>query len=160
MRRLLLLMFATLMVLAGTAAADAGPRTFTAHLSGDQEVPAADTAAQGQVVLKVARDGQSIDYRLLVGNIDDVLMAHLHLAPAGSNGGVVAWLYPDGPPPNLIEGRVNGVLATGTITADDLTGPLAGADLDALVDALASDGIYANVHTPDFPGGEIRGQVD
>lgn len=149
-----------MMLLVGTTVADAGPRTFTAHLTGDQEVPPADTAAQGQIVLKVARDGQSIDYRLNVGNIDDVSMAHLHLAPAGSNGGVVAWLYPDGPPPQVIEGRVSGTLATGTITADDLVGPLAGATIDDLVDALSSDGIYANVHTPDFPGGEVRGQLD
>ncbi len=148
------------LALAGSVAvADAGPPTHTAHLTGGQEVSAVDTAAQGQLVLRESADGTSIDYRLIVANIDDVLMAHLHLAPAGSNGGVVVWLYPDGPPPQLIPGRTNGTLATGTITADDLVGGLAGQDLDALVEAIEAGGVYVNVHTPDHPGGEIRGQL-
>ncbi len=160
MRRIRLTMAAAVLALAGmVGVADAAPPTSTAHLQGRQEVPAVDTGAQGQLVLKVARDGQSIDYRLIVANIDDVLMAHLHMAPAGDNGGVVVWLYPDGPPPQLIPGRTNGILATGTITADDLVGVLAGQDIDDLVDAIGAGDIYVNVHTPAHPSGEIRGQV-
>ncbi len=131
----------------------------TAHLQGAQEVPAADSNAQGQLVMKVAADGDSIDYRLIVSNIDDVLMAHLHLAPAGQNGGIVVWLYPDAPPPQLIPGPTNGTLATGTITADDLVGALAGMQISDLVAAVRAGNIYANVHTPTFPGGEVRGQL-
>lgn len=160
MRRIRLTMAAAVLALAGmVGVADAAPPTTTAHLQGSQEVPAVDTGAQGQLVLKVARDGQSIDYRLIVANIDDVLMAHLHMAPAGANGGVVVWLYPDGPPPQLIPGRTNGILATGTITADDLVGGLAGQEIDDLVDAIDAGDIYVNVHTPAHLGGEIRGQV-
>jgi hypothetical protein len=32
-------------------------------------------------------------------------------------------------------------------------------DFDALTDALFSNSAYANVHTANFPAGEIRGQV-
>ncbi len=161
MRRLFITLTVSLMLLASAVVAQAAPRAWTAHLSGDQEVPAVETRATGQAVLKVGRDGESIDYKLIVANIEDVSMAHLHLAPAGENGDVVTWLYPeDGPPPALIEGRSDGILARGTITEDDLVGPLAGEDLDALLEEIADGLIYVNVHTVANPGGEVRGQVD
>jgi hypothetical protein len=117
------------------------------------------TRAQGQAVFQLSRDGTELSYRLIVANIQDVLMSHIHMAPAGTNGGVVVWLYPSGPPPQLIEGRVSGVLATGTITAADLTGALAGQPLSALVDAIRAGNTYVNVHTSAVPSGEIRGQI-
>lgn len=153
-------MAAAVLALAGTVGiADAGPRTTTAHLQGGQEVPAAETNAQGQFVMKVAPDGERIDHRLIVANIDDVFMAHLHMAPAGQNGGVVVWLYPDSPPPQPIPGPTNGTLATGTITADDLVGSTEGAELGDLLDAVDAGNIYVNVHTDAFPAGEVRGQL-
>jgi hypothetical protein len=118
-----------------------------------------DTDAQGQATFKLSKDGESIEYKLIASNIDNVLMAHIHLAPAGVNGGIVVWLYPDGPPPQLIQGTFNGVLAQGVITEADLVGDLAGQDLDALVDAMLAGNTYVNVHTTANPGGEIRGQL-
>lgn len=137
----------------------AGSAAYTAHLSGDQEVPPVATRATGQAVLKLSADGTELSYRLIVANIQDVTQAHLHLAPAGENGDVVAFLYPSQPPAQLIPGRSSGVLATGTITTADLVGPLAGQSLGDLVDAMDSGGVYVNVHTLDNPGGEVRGQV-
>jgi hypothetical protein len=135
------------------------PRNFVAPLEGAQEVPPVDTRARGMAHFQLSRDGSEVSYRLIVANIEDVLMAHIHLAPAGVNGPVVVWLYPDTPPPQLIEGRFSGVLATGTFDASDLVGPLAGADLEDLLDAMAAEGTYVNVHTADNPPGEIRGQI-
>ncbi len=137
----------------------AGPRNFRAHLNGAQEVPPANTRAQGQAIFQLSKDGESLRYKLIVANIENVTMAHIHLAPADANGPVVAWLYPEGPPPQLIEGRFNGVLAEGVITADDLVGPLAGADLGDLVDEIIAGNTYVNVHTSQFPAGEVRGQI-
>ena len=134
-------------------------RTFGTHLSGDQEVPAVDTDAQGQAIFKVAKDGESISYKLIVANIDEVLMAHIHVAPAGTNGGIVVWLYPDGPPPQLIPGRSDGVLAQGVITADDLVGALEGQGLEALIAEMEAGNTYVNVHTTTNGGGEVRGQI-
>lgn len=138
----------------------ADPKNAHTHLTGDEEVPAVDTNAQGQLTLRLSADGETLSYRLIASNIENVLMAHLHMAPAGSNGGVVVWLYPSGPPPVLIEGRHDGVLAEGEITAASLVGALAGADLSLLIDMIEAGTIYANVHTTQYRGGEIRGQVE
>lgn len=160
MRRLFALAIAVALALAVALPAGAGSgRHFNTHLTGSQEVVPVDTNAQGQATFELSKDGESIEYRLNVANIDDVLMAHIHLAPAGVNGGIVVWLYPAAPPPQLIEGRFSGVLAQGVITADDLVGDLAGQDLDALLDAMMAGDTYVNVHTTANPGGEIRGQI-
>jgi hypothetical protein len=143
---------------AGPVLASSG-KNFTAHLSGSEEVPAADTRATGQAIFRLSSDGESLYYKLIVANIENVSMAHIHLAPAGVNGPVVAWLYPGAPPPSLIPGRFSGVLAEGTITADSLVGPLAGMSLSDLVDAIMAGNTYVNVHTSQYPGGEVRGQI-
>jgi hypothetical protein len=97
---------------------------------------------------------------LNTANIENVTQAHIHLGPAGGTGGIVVWLYPGSPPLQLIPGRSDGVLATGVITAGDLVGALAGQPLSALMDAINAGNAYVNVHTLQFPPGEIRGQID
>jgi hypothetical protein len=130
------------------------------HLSGDEEVPVRATDAQGQAIFQVSDDGSAISYKLIVANIENVTQAHIHLAPAGANGGIVAWLYPAAPPSKLIPGRTQGILGEGEITASSLVGALSGQPLSALLDAMRDGGTYVNVHTSQFPPGEIRGQVD
>lgn len=148
----------SLVLLAALPLAAAQPvQNFRAPLEGGQEVPAVDTHARGLAKFQLRSDG--LHYRLIVANIEDVLMAHIHLAPAGQNGPVVVWLYPAGPPPVLIPGRFNGVLATGVIADGDLVGPLAGMTLDDLVAEINAGNAYVNVHTVANPGGEIRGQI-
>lgn len=145
---------------AGTVAARGHQRNFRTHLVGGNEVPPVETDAQGQAVFQFDRTGERLRYKLIAANIEDVLMAHVHLAPAGQNGGVVVWLYPEGgPPPSLIEGRFDGVLASGVVTADDLVGSLAGESLSSLAEAMRAGETYVNVHTTAHPGGEIRGQI-
>jgi hypothetical protein len=133
-------------------------RNFRTHLSGDQEVPPVQTQAQGQLILQLSKDGAVLDYKLIVANIEDVTQAHLHLGAAGVNGPPVAFLF--GPvDPMDPTGRVDGILAEGSITAADLINPLAGQPLSALIEAMRAGNIYANVHTVENPGGEIRGQL-
>jgi hypothetical protein len=162
MKRRSVLAVATLVAalgLAATGGAVGTPAVHVAPLSGAEEVPAVDTNARGVGVVKVSADGKSLSYKLIVANIENVLQAHIHVAPAGENGPVVAFLYPSGPPPVLIPGRSDGVLASGTITAANLVGPLAGESLDVLVDEIREGNTYVNVHTTQFPGGEIRGPL-
>ncbi|MBA0124344.1 CHRD domain-containing protein [Haloechinothrix sp. YIM 98757] len=159
---LLLGVLLTAASVASAPAIHAGPpdqRNFAAHATGEEEVPPVDTDARGQLKLQLSKDGTKLRYRLNVANIEDVTMAHLHQAPAGANGPVVVWLYPDSPPPEPIPGRTDGVLATGTVTEDDLVGPMEGRSMSDLAAELADGNIYVNVHTEQHPPGEIRGQL-
>lgn len=133
---------------------------FGTHLSGGEEVPANSSRAQGQAVFTLSADGLSLSYTLIVANIVDVTQAHIHMAPAGANGGVVAWLYPSAPPLQLIPGRSQGILGQGVITAANLVGALAGQTLQDLLDAITAGNTYVNVHTVQLAPGEIRGQID
>lgn len=132
---------------------------FHAHLDGKDQVPPAKTKAQGEAVFNLSKDGDSIHYKITVANIENVTMAHIHEGAVGANGSVVVWLYPSAPPPKLIPGKSNGVLAEGTITSASLIGPLAGKTISDLVNDIKSGKAYVNVHTSQYPGGEIRGQI-
>jgi hypothetical protein len=132
-------------------------RSFRAHLRGAEQVVPVDTQAQGQALFQLSKDGTELRFKIIVANIENVVGAHVHLAPAGANGPIVLPLVgnPFIPDPGL---TVNGILVEGTATSADLTGPLAG-DLGALVAAMRSGNAYFNVHTTAFRGGEIRGQI-
>ena len=135
-------------------------KNFRAHLSGDQEVPPNASLAQGQAIFQLSKDGSELSYKLIVANLENLHMAHIHRAAAGVNGGVVVWLYPSAPPAVLLPGTTNGVLAEGVIKAADLRGTLAGQPLSALINEMSAGNTYVNIHTmPLFPGGEIRGQI-
>jgi hypothetical protein len=164
------LLAATLAVAASMTpiAAQADDTNWTAHLSAAEEVPTNASLARGQTILKLSSDGTELDYRLIVANLDNPVAAHIHIGPEGVNGPVVAFLYGPFAPGG---GKTSGVIATGTITADDLVGPLAGLSLSVLVAEIEAGNAYVNVHTNDgdatttggpgdLPGGEIRGQID
>lgn len=135
------------------------PHHYGTNLSGREEVPTNDSRATGQAIFHLSDDGQELSYKLIVANIQNVTQAHIHLEAAGANGPVVAWLYPSGPPAALIPGRFQGVLAEGVITDAQLVGPLAGQTLDDLLALMQAGDTYVNVHTSQFPPGEVRGQI-
>lgn len=140
--------------------ADEERESFVAVLSGANEDPAVPTSARGQAFFQLSHDGLSLRYRVVVANVNDVLMAHIHLAlPPATSGGIVAWLYPSSPPAVLIPGRFNGVLMEGMITASNLVGALAGMTLADLVEHIEMGHTYVNVHTSAHPGGEVRGTI-
>jgi hypothetical protein len=152
------------------------------HMTGAEEVclppsctvsTPADSRAQGEAIFRVHEDGNTVtvDFRLIASNIDNVIMSHIHCGAAGSNGPIKMWLYPvigpAGAPAANGAGRQNGVLASGTFNPAGVTCP----DGTALLDAIRAGRTYVNVHTNDgvapantgpgdFPGGEIRGQLD
>lgn len=132
-----------------------GPRrNFTSTLSTDaHENP--DTDARGQATFQLTEEGLS--FRLIVANIEDVIMGHIHLDHV--LGPVAVWLHDfETGAPALLEGGVNGVIATGTITDGDVGGPID--TVTALVDEIDGDNAFVNVHTVEFPGGEIGGRIE
>jgi hypothetical protein len=150
---------------------------FGTPLSAAEEVMPAgvvnDSRARGNAIFQLNADGTELTYRLIAANIENAFMAHIHRGPAGTNGPIVVWLYPStAPVPGpLGSGRIDGPIAEGTITAADFVGPLAGQPMSALVSLLTTGGAYVNVHTNDgvaptnsgpgdFPGGEVRGQIE
>ncbi len=128
---------------------------FRAHLSGDQEVHEVVSNATGQAIFQLSKDGTELSYKLIVANIDNVRMAHIHVAATGVNGPIRVWLYPSAPPMMVIPGTTNGILAEGVITAANL----AGQPLSALIELMQEGNTYVNVHTDAYPPGEIRGQI-
>jgi hypothetical protein len=157
MRKLVFALVISAAVGSTGAAAVAGNSHFKTHATADQEVqtPAVETNAQGQAQFRLSDDGTQLAFKLNVANLEDVLFAHLHLAPEGVNGDIVAFLF-DGP---TVTGRVGGRLAQGVLTASDLIGPLAGQPLSVLIEQIRAGNVYVNVHTEEFPMGEVRGQV-
>lgn len=138
---------------------EAMPNVYTFNLA--EQGVSAQSIAKGQAIFKVSADGNSVSYTLTVVDLDNVTMAHIHIAPtAGGNGPPAIWLYPSAPPPVLIPGRSQGILATGTFTSANFIGPLAGMQVSDLIAAIKDGRAYVNVHTSAFPDGEIRGVVN
>lgn len=155
------LMIVMVAAFAVTVTASARSSRFAAHLSGKAQVPEKiNTKAAGSAVFSLSKNGKELFYKLKVLNIDNVTMAHIHMAPADKEGPPVVWLYPNtGMAPEEKAGRFSGILAKGKITEKDLIGPLAGKPISALIDAIKSGDAYVNVHTTQYPNGEIRGQI-
>jgi hypothetical protein len=113
-------------------------------------------AAQNAFAYDITLFGLDIDGLQTPSNAnDDALRFHIHAAPAGSNGGIVFGMKDpnhdvDDLVINPVTGRITGVWdgAEGNATT-----------LAAQLGNLLSNGLYFNVHTSDFPGGEVRGQI-
>lgn len=111
-----------------------------ANLSGANEVPAGsgDPDGTGFATLVIdTGDGTGVPtvrWQFNVSNIGDVILAHIHRAPAGTNGPVIV----------DFDARLNG-------------SGLADADLTAVIANPA--GFYINIHTTEFRSGAIRGQL-
>ena len=177
MRRSRLLAAVAVVGVAGfTAAATvAGDRSgnFKTDMTGYEEVPALSTPGNGQVDVKVAKDGESLQFVLHYRATETpVTQSHIHFGQdAINNGGIVIFFCsnlgngPAGTPacPQPPAGEMATV--EGTRTAADMFGGataqgIAPGEFDELVRALRAGATYANVHTTGRPGGEIRGQLD
>jgi hypothetical protein len=170
MRALVLVLAAIFALGTVSTAVWAAPPTsknFSAHLSGDEEVPVRETKAQGQVKFKVNGNGTEISYKLIVANIENVVAGHIHCAASGANGPVGVTIFGPQAPGG---GGLQGVIARGTIAAPDAGNSCGWMTVEDVVAAMLTGNTYVNVHTNDgvaptntgpgdFPGGEIRGQL-
>lgn len=139
----------------GAATSSTGQQTFTATMTGSEEVPPKNTQATGSAKFVSSSDGNSMTYRIRVAHINGVTMAHIHSGSIGKNGPIVVTLFKSATP----TGPMNGPLSQGTITSANLEGPLKGKTISDLVKLINDGKAYANVHTQQNPKGEIRGQI-
>jgi hypothetical protein len=172
----------------GIAHADgaaANSEEFSARLSGFQELGAlnAETGAiltdgTGTLQLDLDKKSQMATYTLTFSNLSAaVTQSHIHFGKVHVPGGIFVWLCQTTakPAPPAVAGTTPscptaGGSVSGTITSSSIISPAITAtqltdqgitanDFDVLTDALNSNTAYANVHTMNFPAGEIRGQI-
>ena len=153
-----LALMAGLLTVLSVSPVAAATADLTATLSGDQEVPAVETAATGSASVAIdteAASGEQLCYDVTSTGLEGgaVIGAHIHEGAAGANGPVVVTLVA------VTEGD-----GTGAACAADADFDLAAAENDDIAAFLADlaanpANYYINVHTEANDGGEIRGQL-
>jgi CHRD domain len=172
MLRFLLTRIGLLAVLLVLAAGPSAAQDFKARLSGFFEIGALNnntgailTKGTGRLALDV--DQNSATYTLTYSDLtSNVTQAHIHFGKVHVAGGIFAFLCtnlgngPAGTPAcPAAGGTVTGTIMSTSIVAVPGQNIKAG-DFNALLSAVDSNTAYANVHTVNFPAGEIRGQVE
>jgi hypothetical protein len=132
-------------------------QTFSATLSGENEVPPTESNATGvaQFQLSDGDDGQEVAYSVNLTGFDDITAAHIHSGNEGENGPIVATLSQG----EEADGDSVELQFTGNIQTNDLAGPLENSEIADLVDLMNNGSAYVNVHTELYPDGAIRGQI-
>jgi CHRD domain len=146
------------------------------RLLGGNENPPVVSDGSGSFRARLHEDRISFRLRYDVASDDsDVLQAHLHIANPGNNGGIVAFLCSnvEEPPPPTDRlcpdspGEVSGdIFAEDVMTVTDGVPPnpvvtiIEARNLEGLKRLIEQGSVYANVHTDDHMGGEIRGQLE
>jgi len=163
-RKALLALLVVGTLVAGIATlATASHGGFHATLIGYEEVPAVSTTADGtfRAALVTTDDGEVLRYTLTYTDPQaDANASHIHFGQRGVNGGVSAFLCGGGDKRACPPG---GGTVRGSIDSADVIGPagqgIAAGEFDELIAAMEAGVAYVNVHSSQFPGGEIRGQV-
>lgn len=137
------------------ASAQAAIFEFGALLSGAQEVPAVTTPGNGSALVLFDSASKELVWNLSFRGLTSPIntagsgpTAHIHEAPAGSNGPVRIFIDSTNPGTLITgEGKVEGIFAGAAV-------------IDAAIEAaLFAGDLYFNLHTATFGSGEIRGQI-
>jgi CHRD domain-containing protein len=160
-RPLFLLLVTTLCLLLAAPAVMAGRHFFQTKLIGYDEVPALSSTGHGTFSAEINRTDTQIDFTLTYADLSAfAAAAHIHIAQPGVAGGVMAFLCGGGGKPAC---PASPATVTGSIVAADVVGPaaqgIAAGDFAAVLAAMRAGRSYANVHTINFPAGEIRGNM-
>jgi hypothetical protein len=140
--------------------------TASTRLRAFDEVPALSSPGTGTFEAEIT--GNQINYTLTYNNLTaNITQAHIHFAQRGVNGGIVFFLCtnlgngPAGTPncPGTRSGTVSGNINSGRITGGAADQGIQAGQMAKVLKAIRGEIAYANVHTTNFPSGEIRGQV-
>jgi hypothetical protein len=163
-------LFATAVTFAGSSAALATPITFTANLTGAAEIPPVSTTGTGFATVVLDPDAHTLQVDVTFSGLSSGTTAsHIHCCISSvqpPNGNLmVATTTPS------FTGFPMGVTSGHFVTTLDLTqsssfnpafvanpavGSVGAAEL-ALEAAIEAGTAYLNIHTSNFPTGEIRG---
>jgi hypothetical protein len=122
-------------------------------LTGMEEVPPVNTKSTGIALFELLNN--HIDFKVNVTNLDNIKAAQIHIGEFGQNGEIIVSLLKSLSPVDV----QNGTLVEGQVTSSDLVGPLKGKTINELVQLFNNTKTYVNIHTEQYPNGEIRGQV-
>lgn len=145
---------------------DADDTRVEAELLGLCAVPSIASTGQGRFTGVIDDAAGSIAWTLVYRDLaTPVDQAHIHLGQEHTNGGIMVFLCSDlGNGPPGVQGCPDGSGSiSGTITAEQIVGPaeqgINAAEMAKFLAGLRGGAAYVNVHTMQFPAGEIRGQV-
>jgi len=132
-------------------------QTFSATLSGKEEVPPTESNSTGTAKFQVNNDSSQVSYWVNITGIKKITQAHIHNGTSGQNGDVVVTLSKE----KSAKGKETppAIGFAGNITKDDLQGPLKGKEVSDLVSLMSNGSAYVNAHTDKYPKGAIRGQI-
>jgi hypothetical protein len=134
---------------------------FWSVLTGSQQVPPNNTNAVGYVGFKFADEPNRLVYNVNVDDIRNITYVYLY----DQNGTVILDLLEEAKElknddVNIIkvtEHEIEGTLAVGGLTSDDLQGTLKGKSLSDLRKMVMEEHVYVSILTKAYPHGEIRG---
>jgi hypothetical protein len=142
--------------LAFALAPDASAQTLTANMNGGEETPILNTGAVGTADVIVDAANQEVTVTLRVFNIPTPTTAgHIHIGPAGIAGPVVINF------PEALVGRTGDFAMTFRAGPNQFVArPAIGINtMQDAIQAILNGNSYVNIHTQQFPAGEIRGQL-
>lgn len=156
-----------------TTTADEGTVSAKAKMTGFQENLPKLTDGTGTFTATI--NGGTLSYKLTFSGLtSDAFMSHIHFAEPGVNGEIFIWLCgstmapgPAGTPTcpakgGTVSGKVTAAAVQSLLSPPQAAGAsqnLKPGDFAGALRILESGDAYVNVHTINFPGGEIRGQV-
>jgi CHRD domain len=161
MKKLLLPLAVAFCLNVAGAASDDDVITLRASLRGAHEVPAINSNGTASFTATIHEDG-TINFTETFSNLtSNAILSHIHFGEEHVAGGVMIFLCGGGGQP-ACPAAASGTFS-GTITAANVTGPTAqgvtAGDLASALRAIRQGAGYVNLHSVNFPAGEIRGQV-
>jgi len=139
------------------ACGSSNPAThFRATLNAANEPGGVTSSGTGAAEYTV--DGGTVSYTVtFTGLTANANAGHIHVGPAGVNGGVTVPFTVPRAPAGTFSGTFTAANVAAASTSDGGIGVDAG-DYNGLLQLMRAGETYTNIHTSNNPNGEIRGQ--
>ena len=156
-----------------------GVGVFTATLAGENEVPLVSSPAQGTFSAEIDETAQEVHFELSYSGLTTAIrQAHIHIAQPFASGAIMVWLCEttlNPAPANVaadvptceqntdadgtFSGSVSGTIKVADVGTGSAAQGVGANEFAEFIAAIRGGNAYANVHTTQSQGGEIRGQL-